>query len=187
MRGGYWKRPVGRTYTYNLDVGEHYYSPMTAYLEAERGTRGETPGAMTFSERLQWKWLNGRRYEATDLRERYTRASSMARDNQTASNSYLASEMASRGARAVSEMKIASNRQQSATSAASRQQLIASSMSSASSRRATTQQEQQQTSCQQQRSCSMQQQKKSQHGFFPKGGAAELQTNEDREQDKDRG
>ena len=52
QRGGYWRRPVSRTYMYNLDVGEHYYQPMTSYLEAERGTRGETPGALTFEERL---------------------------------------------------------------------------------------------------------------------------------------
>merc|ERR1711976_1009364 len=73
---GYWKRPVGRMYAYNLDLGEHYYSPMTSYLESERGTRGETPGALTFSERLAKRWLNGRRYEAGGG---YSRATSMAR------------------------------------------------------------------------------------------------------------
>ena len=56
---------------YNLDVGEHYYHPMTSYLEAERGTRGETPGALTFDERLQRNWLHGRRYEASEARERF--------------------------------------------------------------------------------------------------------------------
>ena len=56
---------------YNLDVGEHYYTPMTNYLEAERGTRGETPGALTFDERLSRNWLHGRRYEATEARDRY--------------------------------------------------------------------------------------------------------------------
>ena len=56
---------------YNLDVGEHYYHPMTNYLEAERGTRGETPGALTFDERLSKNWLHGRRYEATEARERF--------------------------------------------------------------------------------------------------------------------
>ena len=49
---GYWTRPTSRTYMYNLDVGEHYYSPMTSYLSTERGSRGETPGALTFDERL---------------------------------------------------------------------------------------------------------------------------------------
>ena len=46
-------------------------APMTNYLEAERGTRGETPGALTFDERLSRSWLNGRRYEATEARERF--------------------------------------------------------------------------------------------------------------------
>ena len=72
-RKGFWNRPVTRMYSYNLDVGEHYYSPMTSYLEAERGTRGETPGALTYSERLARKWLYGRRYGATDCSERYCR------------------------------------------------------------------------------------------------------------------
>ena len=46
-------------------------APMTNYLEAERGTRGETPGALTFDERLSRSWLHGRRYEATEARERF--------------------------------------------------------------------------------------------------------------------
>ena len=71
VRGGYWRRPVSRTYGYNLEVGEHYYAPMTSYLEAERGSRGETPGALTYSERLARKWIYGRRYESDELRERY--------------------------------------------------------------------------------------------------------------------
>ena len=25
---GYWRRPIGRVYSYNLDLGENYYSPM---------------------------------------------------------------------------------------------------------------------------------------------------------------
>jgi len=79
-KGGYWQRPTARTYMYNLDVGEHYYSPMTSYLEAERGTRGETPGALTFDERLQRSWLHGRRYEASEARERYASCSSLAKD-----------------------------------------------------------------------------------------------------------
>lgn len=61
---------MSRTYGYNLEVGEHYYSPMTTYLEAERGSRGETPGALTYNERLAKKWIYGRRYESTDLRDR---------------------------------------------------------------------------------------------------------------------
>ena len=108
---------------YNLDVGEHYYAPMTSYLEAERGTRGETPGAMTYDERLQRQWLHGRRFEPLEFRERYARASSAARGETN--SSYLASEMASRNSRAMSEMR--------ASSALSRQQ--AQSMQSASMQR----------------------------------------------------
>ena len=37
--GGFWRRPTGRTYAYNLDLGEHYYAPMTSYLETERAYR----------------------------------------------------------------------------------------------------------------------------------------------------
>ena len=32
---GFWKRPTSRTYAYNLDLGEHYYHPMTTYLVRE--------------------------------------------------------------------------------------------------------------------------------------------------------
>merc|ERR1712241_579549 len=101
QKGGYWRRPVSRTYMYNLDVGEHYYSPMTSYLEAERGTRGETPGALTFDERLQRSWLQGRRYEASEARERYARCSSLARD--TGSGGFMPSAL--RQARAASEVR----------------------------------------------------------------------------------
>ena len=127
QKGGYWKRPVNRTYMYNLDVGEHYYSPMTNYLEAERGTRGETPGAMTYDERLQRQWIHGRRYEPMEFRERYARASSLSREAQGSSSSYLASEMASRNARAMSEMR--------ATSAMSSRQAVQASATSASMQR----------------------------------------------------
>ncbi len=47
---GFWKRPAARTYSYNLDVGEHYYMPMTVHLrETERGSRGEGPGEIYYS------------------------------------------------------------------------------------------------------------------------------------------
>jgi len=118
---------------YNLDVGEHYYSPMTRYLDAERGTRGETPGALTYDERLARQWLHGRRYEATELRDRYTRGSSVARGEAAAS--FLEAEMAARrSTRAASEIRSAT----AATTAASKQQLISSSMAS-SQRTASTQ------------------------------------------------
>lgn len=122
---------------YNLDVGEHYYSPMTQYLEAERGTRGETPGALTFDERLQRNWLHGRRYEATEARERYARSSSLARE----SNSKGFEPSALRNARAASEVATSAtaSQAQAASATASRQQLVASSMS-ASRQQASSQQ-----------------------------------------------
>jgi len=123
---------------YNMDVGEHYYAPMTNYLEAERGTRGETPGALTFDERLSRSWLHGRRYEATEARERYARCSSAARDTET--GGFMPSAL--RQARATSvdasgSYAQASRAQSSAT--ASRQQQVASSMS-ASRQQASSQQ-----------------------------------------------
>lgn len=139
---------------YNLDVGEHYYSPLTSYVEAERGTRGETPGAMTFDERLARQWLHGRRYEATETRERYARASSLAR-NESA-NSYLANEMSSRASRAASEMRTASTRQ---TATASRQQMIQASMASSRQEASAQRSEQRMMSSSEQRS-SQQVQKK---------------------------
>ncbi len=36
---GFWKRPTSRTYAYNLDLGEHYYHPMTTYLVSELSMR----------------------------------------------------------------------------------------------------------------------------------------------------
>ncbi len=49
--------------------------------EAERGTRGESPGALTYGERLSRRWLVGRNYAATNLR----RGSSWAIDRRSAS------------------------------------------------------------------------------------------------------
>jgi len=122
---------------YNLDVGEHYYHPMTNYLEAERGTRGETPGALTFDERLSKNWLHGRRYEATEARERYARSSSLARE----SNSKGFEPSALRMARAASEVATTAtaSQAQAASAYASRAQLAASSMS-ASRQQASSQQ-----------------------------------------------
>jgi len=92
-------------YSYNLELGDHYYSPMTSYLEAERGTRGETPGALTFSERLARKWVHGRRYEASELRDRYARSSSMARETRiSTAAAAAASSSSARAVRAASEM-----------------------------------------------------------------------------------
>ena len=102
--GGFWRKPVTRMYSYNLDLGEHYYSPMTSYLDTERGTRGETPGALTFSERLAKKWVHGRRYEATELRDRYARSSSMAREATQARSSSMARESTQAPARSTREV-----------------------------------------------------------------------------------
>jgi len=120
---------------YNLDVGEHYYHPMTSYLESERGTRGETPGALTFDERLSRNWLHGRRYEASEARERYARSSSLARE----SNSKGFEPSALRMARASSEVATTASQAQAASASASKAQLVASSMS-ASRQQASSQQ-----------------------------------------------
>lgn len=129
---GFWKRPVNRTYSYNLSLGEHYYSPMTSYLESERGSRGDGPGALTYSERLARKWLHGRKYDSTEIRDRYERARSVAATDLASANfassaaaaeeesnvGYLNSEMARRSARAMSEMRTSSS-----TSIMSRRQM----------------------------------------------------------------
>lgn len=133
---------MSRTYGYNLEVGEHYYSPMTSYLEAERGSRGETPGALTYSERLARKWIYGRRYESEDLRERYSRAASVARGEGAAaaaskSVSFLESEMAARSARAASEMR-ASSSSNEFVSAFARRQAASSSHASSSQQTSTS-------------------------------------------------
>jgi len=56
---GFWRRPVARVYSYNLDLGENYYSPMKDYVASERRERGETPGALTYSERIARRWCEG--------------------------------------------------------------------------------------------------------------------------------
>merc|ERR1711894_272337 len=51
-----WKRPISRTYEFNLQLGENYYSPQTLYLDqkayAGHGQIIPPPGALTMSERL---------------------------------------------------------------------------------------------------------------------------------------
>lgn len=66
---GFWKRPVCRVYSYNLDLGESYYSPQRDYLrDSNRGTAAssgsslrlaESPGPLTYSERLARSFLEG--------------------------------------------------------------------------------------------------------------------------------
>ena len=58
---GYWRRPIARVYSYNLDLGETYYSPMREYLDKDRSARGETPGALTYSERMARSRCGGER------------------------------------------------------------------------------------------------------------------------------
>jgi len=102
---GFWRRPVTRMYSYNLDVGENYYKPLSNYLDrnssVERTARAETPGAMTFAERLQNTGrISGRRYEGS------ARSTSVARESQAATSSSAehTSAFARRGVRAASEM-----------------------------------------------------------------------------------
>merc|ERR1712150_252198 len=52
--GGNWKRPVNRMYTYNFQIGENYYLPMTSYLETKTGAAASVPGPLCFSE---WREL----------------------------------------------------------------------------------------------------------------------------------
>merc|ERR1712213_196765 len=54
--GGNWKRPTSRMYTYNFQIGENYYLPMTSYLETK--TAG-IPGPLCFSERIAIHPLSG--------------------------------------------------------------------------------------------------------------------------------
>ena len=79
--GGSWKRPVSRMYSYNFQVGENYYHPMTTYLDAKYtdiSAKIDTPGALSFryifdpfyklvkhfillySERLAQNWITCR-------------------------------------------------------------------------------------------------------------------------------
>merc|ERR1711894_478866 len=50
--GGHWKRPINRMYSYNYQVGENYYLPMTSYIEAKDKAKEEMPGPLSFSERI---------------------------------------------------------------------------------------------------------------------------------------
>ena len=53
---GYWRRPITRMYNYNLDLGENYYSHVRDHVSNDRRDRGETPGALSFSERLSRRY-----------------------------------------------------------------------------------------------------------------------------------
>ena len=43
-------------YNYNLDLGENYYSHIRDHVGTERRERGETPGALSFSERISRRY-----------------------------------------------------------------------------------------------------------------------------------
>merc|ERR1712165_323644 len=59
--GGNWKRPVNRMYTYNFQIGENYYLPMTSYLEGKNSpaVSADLPGPLCFSERISLHPLSG--------------------------------------------------------------------------------------------------------------------------------
>merc|ERR1712098_721003 len=61
---GHWKRPINRMYSYNYQVGENYYLPMTSYLssKAEAGSSSlDLPGPLCFSERIASHPITGER------------------------------------------------------------------------------------------------------------------------------
>merc|ERR1712241_1535314 len=64
--GGSWKRPVNRMYTYNFQIGENYYLPMTSYLEGKNSpaVSADLPGPLCFSERISLHPLSGTSVEA---------------------------------------------------------------------------------------------------------------------------
>merc|ERR1711936_731025 len=56
-----WKRPVSRSYEFNLQVGENYYRHFTDYLDVKNSYGvAEIPGALTYTERLAHNPINGR-------------------------------------------------------------------------------------------------------------------------------
>merc|ERR1712064_199790 len=56
-----WKRPISRSYEFNMQLAENYYSPLTSYLD-QKSSLGvaEPPGALTMSERLALCPISGR-------------------------------------------------------------------------------------------------------------------------------
>ena len=60
---GYWRRPIGRMYSYNLDLGENYYGHVMDHVSStpDRWARGETPGALTYSERISRRYCGSDR------------------------------------------------------------------------------------------------------------------------------
>ena len=60
---GYWRRPIGRMYSYNLDLGENYYGHVMDHVSSapDRRARGETPGALSYSERISRRYCGSDR------------------------------------------------------------------------------------------------------------------------------
>ena len=60
---GYWRRPIGRMYSYNLDLGENYYGHVMDHVNSSdnRRMRGETPSALTYSERISKRFAGSDR------------------------------------------------------------------------------------------------------------------------------
>merc|ERR1712154_718250 len=66
--GGNWKRPVNRMYSYNYQVGENYYLPMTSYLTSKNeGSSSDGPGPLCFSERIAVHPIVGEHVPEPDL------------------------------------------------------------------------------------------------------------------------
>merc|ERR1712098_797422 len=66
---GHWKRPINRMYSYNYQVGENYYLPMTSYLnsKSESGSPLDLPGPLCFSERMAVHPIVGEKLPELDL------------------------------------------------------------------------------------------------------------------------
>ena len=87
---GYWRRPIGRMYGYNLDLGETYYNHVMDHVNTsgDRRERGETPGPLSYSERI----AASRRYCGTDnvSRDTFTPLThNVVRGKQLLSTTYL--------------------------------------------------------------------------------------------------
>jgi len=77
---GYWRRPIARVYSYNLDLGENYYSPMKDFVSSpDYGDREKTPGALTYSERIARKFMES----DNDRADRMLRAKSEVRSRES--------------------------------------------------------------------------------------------------------
>eukprot|EP00095_Tigriopus_kingsejongensis_P004588 maker-scaffold715_size107919-snap-gene-0.19 protein:Tk04588 transcript:maker-scaffold715_size107919-snap-gene-0.19-mRNA-1 annotation:"hypothetical protein" len=64
VKSGAWTRPVTRMYSYNFQVGENYYYPMTSYLDTKYTdihAQMDVPGALSFRGIYRGKLDFGRR------------------------------------------------------------------------------------------------------------------------------